>query len=110
MRVPPVAPRFSEKDRSRKNQRDCLICWCRVRDLNSRPTVYKDSWAHRRNLDGIGLTSHVAPAAVVLFVVPAARKSCPRHVRSASPFASPLPRHDGATPGKKDRNFKLDSI
>ena len=37
MRVPSV---ISEKI-DRGNPHDSLICWCRVRDLNSRPTVYK---------------------------------------------------------------------
>src|SRR6516225_3007908 len=51
-----------------------LFYWCRVRALNSRPTVYKDISAHARNLDGVGISSHFSPAGVVLFVVPAPRK------------------------------------
>src|SRR5262249_30363498 len=73
--VPPPGPRQSPNAQTLSRVPDsnglCLcVYWCRVRDLNSRPTVYKDNWAHARNLDGIGTTRHFAGVIVGLFVVP----------------------------------------
>src|SRR5713226_8486549 len=53
----------------RRRVRTCCCArpkeWCRVRDLNSRPTVYKDVSDHARNPIIIGLTFHFATTDVL---------------------------------------------
>src|SRR5262249_33276116 len=72
--VPPPGPRQSPNAQTLSrvpDSNDLCLCvyWCRVRDLNSRPTVYKDTLAHARNPINIGLTLANPSVAVVLIVV-----------------------------------------